>query len=152
MPCQAPCLSFMMALCWLGPRHVAAACHVGSSTNLTSSNGSTASLVGKLCQTSISALLTFIAQVPKNTTNETTALRVFSASTVFWKKQCHYCRIVINIWLESGLGVAVVVMSHIEHLCAQQLKVNGNPVKTLRPIKMDDAEWVIFPSSLSRIQ
>lgn len=73
------------------------------------------------------------------------ALRGISASTVFWERQCHYCRTVINIWLEPGSGVAW--QCPIEYLCTLQLKVNGNPVKTLMAIKMDDAEWVIFASS-----
>lgn len=69
----------------------------------------------------------------KNPTNETTALRGISARAVFWEKQCHYCRIVINIWQGSSSGAAWQCPT--EYLCTRQLKVNGNPTKTLTAIK-----------------
>lgn len=93
------------------------------------------SSLGNLCQTSVSMPLTFIARVPKKKTptNETTALRGISARAVFWEKQCHYCRIVINIWQGSSSGAAWQCPT--EYLCTRQLKVNGNPTKTLTAIK-----------------
>lgn len=69
----------------------------------------------------------------KTPTNETTALRGISARAVFWEKQCHYCRIVINIWQGSSSGAAWQCPT--EYLCTRQLKVNGNPTKTLTAIK-----------------
>lgn len=144
------CWSFMMPLCWLGPRHVAAACHVGFSTKFASSNSSTTGRLGRSAKHPSAHHWLLQPESQKIPLMKLWLWECCLPAQCLWTASVTNRRIVISIWRELGLGVAW--QCPIEYLCTQQLKVNGNPVKTLRPIKVDVAEWVISASSHSRIQ
>lgn len=126
--CQVPHLfyTFMTPLCWLDPRHVPAVCHVGFSTNLPAATA--AALVVPLPN-----IRQRSPDFYSSSSKKTPPMKLQFASAVFWERLCHYCKTVINIWPESGSGL--VLQGPLEYIHTSPLKVSGNPVKTLMPIK-----------------
>lgn len=116
----------MTPLCWLDPRHVPAVCHVGFSTNLPAATA--AALVVPLPN-----IRQRSPDFYSSSSKKTPPMKLQFASAVFWERVCHYCRTVINIWPESGSGLAL--QCPLNYIYTPPLKVSGNPVKTLMPIK-----------------